>query len=139
MEKPHLANFNLNLLKTDFPTRESVKSFLKMTTRLVYTIAEHEKSWLCEAMSCQPVETKQGVLVETKQGVLAEQAGGNHYKDMPIEPWQIINALGLGFYAGTALKYLMRYKVKGGAVDIEKAIHYLKAVLEFEYGKQPKD
>ncbi len=64
--------------------------------------------------------------------VLEKQEGGNHYKKA-IQPWEIINSHELDFYEGNALKYLLRHKNKNGAEDIKKAIHYLEAILEFEY------
>jgi hypothetical protein len=36
----------------------------------------------------------------------------------------------LGFCEGNAIKYICRYKAKGGAEDIEKAIHYLQILKE---------
>lgn len=58
------------------------------------------------------------------------QIGGNHYKDMPIQPSEYITKNGLGWYEGNAIKYISRYKTKHGRQDIEKAIHYLELLLE---------
>lgn len=60
----------------------------------------------------------------------SKQVGGNHYKDMPIQPSEYITKNGLGWYEGNAIKYVSRYKQKGGKADIEKAIHYLELLLE---------
>ncbi len=60
----------------------------------------------------------------------SKQIGGNHYKDMPIQPSEYITKNGLGWYEGNAIKYITRYKTKGGKQDIEKAIHYLELLLE---------
>ena len=59
-----------------------------------------------------------------------KQVGGSHYKDMPIQPSEYITKNGLGWYEGNAIKYITRYKTKGGKQDIEKAIHYLELLLE---------
>ena len=59
-----------------------------------------------------------------------KQVGGDHYKDMPIQPSEYITKNGLGWYEGNAIKYITRYKTKGGKQDIEKAIHYLELLLE---------
>jgi hypothetical protein len=61
---------------------------------------------------------------------LEEQVGGNHYKDMKIQPIEYIMANELGWCEGNAVKYVTRYKQKGQAQDIEKAIHYLQILLE---------
>lgn len=68
-----------------------------------------------------------------KKSALADQEGGSHYKDMAIQPVEFIHKNGLGFLAGNAVKYLSRYKAKGGAEDIRKAIHYCNLILELEF------
>ncbi|CAH9015146.1 hypothetical protein VP142E351_P0024 [Vibrio phage 142E35-1] len=67
--------------------------------------------------------------------VLDKQEGGSHYKGKGVQPWEVIKSNDMGFFDGNALKYLMRHKDKNGAEDIRKAIHYLEAILEFEYGE----
>jgi hypothetical protein len=68
---------------------------------------------------------------------LAAQVGGNHYKDLVIQPAEYIALNNISYLAGNAIKYLTRYKKKGGAEDIKKARHYCDLVLEIEY-KQAK-
>ena len=63
----------------------------------------------------------------------ARQVGGGHYKDFPIQPGEFIYKNKLDWFEGNAVKYICRHKVKGGRVDIEKAIHYLELLLEKEY------
>jgi hypothetical protein len=63
-----------------------------------------------------------------------DQKNGNHYKDMPIQPSQFIYTMRLNWFEGNAVKYICRHKMKGGKIDIEKAIHYLQLLLEEEYG-----
>ena len=59
-----------------------------------------------------------------------KQVGGNHYKDMPIQPIEYIIKNGLGFCEGNVVKYITRYNNKGGIEDIEKALHYCELLLE---------
>ena len=61
-----------------------------------------------------------------------KQIGGKHYNNMPISPWDIITANGLDFFEGNVLKYILRWRVKGGIADLEKAIHYLEKLIEVE-------
>ena len=61
---------------------------------------------------------------------LDEQVGGNHYKEMGIQPTDYILSNNLGWCEGNAVKYISRYKQKGQRQDIEKAIHYLQILLE---------
>jgi hypothetical protein len=58
------------------------------------------------------------------------QIGGDHYKTLPIQPGEYIRKNNLGWYEGNAIKYITRYKQKGGRADIEKSIHYLELILE---------
>ena len=58
------------------------------------------------------------------------QVGGNHYKGKGIQPIEYIFANDLGFCEGNVVKYVTRYKEKGGAADIDKAIHYLQMLKE---------
>lgn len=64
------------------------------------------------------------------------QVGGNHYKKFKIQPWDVIDEYGLTFYAGNALKYLLRAGRKGVALeDLKKARHYLDRMIEIEESK----
>lgn len=66
----------------------------------------------------------------------AVQVGGDHYKTKAIQPWDYIAANNIGYLAGNAIKYLSRYREKGGEQDIKKAIHYCQKILGTEYGKE---
>lgn len=58
------------------------------------------------------------------------QVGGDHYVSLPIQPSHYIRANDLGWYEGNVVKYITRYKQKGGRADIEKVIHYAQLILE---------
>ena len=68
--------------------------------------------------------------LESSSVALASQVGGDHYKDMPIQPIEFILANGLGFCEGNIVKYICRYRAKGGAQDHKKVIHYAELLLE---------
>jgi len=59
-----------------------------------------------------------------------QQVGGDHYIKYEIQPFDIIDCYGLDFYAGNALKYLLRYRDKGGVQDLKKARHYIDKLIE---------
>jgi hypothetical protein len=63
------------------------------------------------------------------------QIGGEHYKDMAIQPSEFIYRNRLNWIQGNIIKYVCRYPLKGGKKDIEKAIHYLELLKEWEYGE----
>ena len=60
------------------------------------------------------------------------QVGGNHYKEMPIQPIEYIMKNNIGFMEGNAIKYISRSRSKGGVEDLKKARHYLDMLIEFE-------
>lgn len=66
---------------------------------------------------------------------LHKQEGGNHYKDMAIQPVEFITANNLGFLEGNVVKYICRHHAKNGAEDIKKAIHYCELLLATKYGE----
>jgi hypothetical protein len=62
---------------------------------------------------------------------LARQVGGTHY-DKPIQPAEFIHANGLNYFEGNVVKYVSRWREKGGVADLEKAKHYLEMLIELE-------
>jgi len=60
------------------------------------------------------------------------QHGGQHYKGKAIEPWDYVAANNLGFFEGNAIKYLTRWRDKGGIEDLKKAQHYIQKLIEVE-------
>jgi hypothetical protein len=63
---------------------------------------------------------------------LQRQEGGSHYKDMAIQPVEYILRNGIGFAEGNVIKYVSRWRVKGGVEDLKKARHYLDLLIEEE-------
>jgi len=63
---------------------------------------------------------------------LDKQVSGNHYKDKGIQPIIYIHANNLGFCEGNVVKYVTRWRDKGGKADLEKAIHYLQLLIQLE-------
>ena len=62
------------------------------------------------------------------------QVGGDHYKHMPIQPMEYSMKNNLNACQHTVVKYVTRYKVKGGKQDLLKAIHCIEMLIEMEYG-----
>lgn len=60
------------------------------------------------------------------------QVGGQHYKSKTIQPWDFIAANGLGYFEGNIVKYVSRWRDKGGLDDLRKARHYLDKLIELE-------
>ena len=60
------------------------------------------------------------------------QIGGDHYRG-EFQVWDLVARLGLNFFEGCALKYVTRWRRKGGTNDLEKAIHFLEKLAELRY------
>lgn len=58
------------------------------------------------------------------------QVGGDHYKQFQYETWDVIADWNLGYFDGNAVKYLSRWKHKGGVYDLKKARHYIDKLIE---------
>lgn len=63
---------------------------------------------------------------------LDTQVGGSHYKDMAIQPMEFSMANGLDACQHTIIKYVTRFRAKGGIQDLEKAKHVIDMLIEFE-------
>jgi len=64
------------------------------------------------------------------------QVGGNHYKDMGVPPWEVLEATlakaeFIGFLKGNIIKYSMRQGVRG-EVDSQKCKHYIIKLAEMQ-------
>jgi hypothetical protein len=60
------------------------------------------------------------------------QIGGKHYKDIAIQPWDYIIENNLGWCEGNIVKYITRWREKGGLDDVRKVIHYAEKLIEVE-------
>jgi hypothetical protein len=66
---------------------------------------------------------------------LSKQEGGDHYKKLKIQPIEYIHANGIPFAEGNVIKYVTRWRDKGGIKDLEKAKHFIELLLELETKK----
>jgi hypothetical protein len=62
------------------------------------------------------------------------QVGGSHYAAKAIQPWDYIASNNLGYFEGNIVKYVSRWRDKGGIEDLRKARHYLDKLIEVENG-----
>ena len=65
------------------------------------------------------------------------QIGGSHYKDMAVQPWDVMQSVMtheefVGFLKGNVVKYSMRQGKKEGTDDAAKALHYLAKLREVQ-------
>ena len=65
------------------------------------------------------------------------QISGNHYKEMAIQPWAVMEAVltraeFVGYLKGNVIKYAMRAGRKDGSDDAGKAHHYRLKLREVQ-------
>jgi len=60
------------------------------------------------------------------------QVGGDHYKAMAIQPMEYSMANKLDACQHTIIKYVTRFRDKGGIQDLEKAKHCIDLLIHFE-------
>lgn len=71
----------------------------------------------------------------------SKQVSGNHYKDMPIQPWALMESVltqaeFIGYLKGNIIKYAMRQGRKEGSDDAGKALHYMQKLDEVRRAAQ---
>ena len=60
------------------------------------------------------------------------QVGGDHYSKRAIQPIEFIAANDLNFMEGSIVKYIVRWRDKGGFQDLEKIKQYVDLLIEME-------
>ena len=62
------------------------------------------------------------------------QVGGDHYKLLKIQPLEYALENDLGICEHAVIKYVSRWRDKGGIEDLRKARHYIDLMIEREIG-----
>lgn len=86
--------------------------------------------------------TRQNQQLESHLKANTRQIGGDHYKNMGVEPWDVVDTWPIeqqiGYHRGGVLKYTMRLGNKDERLqEAKKALHYaekLVEILESKYG-----
>jgi hypothetical protein len=69
---------------------------------------------------------------------LKVQVGGAHYKGLAIQPIEYIHANNIPFAEGSVIKYVSRWRDKGGIADLRKAAHFIELLIALETKNQEK-
>jgi hypothetical protein len=84
-----------------------------------------------------PTKNQRELFERSLNGITADdlQISGNHYKEMPVQPWAVMEAVLTpeefrGFLKGNIIKYSMRAGRKDGSDDGGKAKHYIQKLGE---------
>lgn len=70
---------------------------------------------------------------------LNKQEGGDHYKNLKIQPVEYITANNMSFLEGNVIKYISRHSMKNGIEDIKKVIHYCELILQLQYSSSKEN
>ena len=92
-------------------------------------------------MSWDDIMDRVADIDERHGGALARQIGGNHYKDWPIQvvEFWMANWRHIPATEGAIVKYVCRWRTKGGIQDLKKARHLLDLLIEHEEEKSGKE
>ena len=63
---------------------------------------------------------------------LGKQIGGNHYKQFKIQPVEFCFVNDIPYIEATCIKYLCRWRNKGGFEDLDKVVHFVNLLKELE-------
>lgn len=93
-----------------------------------------------ELIYSEPLDTDALIVADETyfQSSFDTQVAGAHYRDLVISPLRFIDENNLSFIAGNVIKYVIRAEKKGGAEDLKKSVHYLRMLLEKNYGIRSK-
>lgn len=129
-------------LKHPLATPKVVSEKFGMAMPSVYTLRklamkEFQERQAAEMLGPQIDEPQRVVIRDFTPSEKANdrQVGGDHYKNMGVEPWNVVDTWPreqrIGYYRGGALKYLMRMGSKDqSAEEIGKGQHYMQKLLE---------
>ena len=68
-------------------------------------------------------------------GANDKQVGGVHYQGQSKtgrQHWDVVDEFNLDYFQGQITKYVMRWRLKNGIQDLEKARHFLDKYIEIE-------
>lgn len=148
--KHHVIGMPIDDLEPDHPCQQclSYDNWSPASTALPETETETEKTLAdhirnkARNVAGGPAHVLAGYSVEELSPAAGgsskarlRQVGGDHYKEMGVEPWDVIDTWPyeqrIGAYRAGALKYLMRLGAKdAGEQEAAKAHHYLEKLLE---------
>lgn len=72
----------------------------------------------------------EGISSGKLNNALTKQVGGNHYKDLKIQPVEYIMENSIPYVEGCVIKYVTRWRNKNGVEDLKKARHFLDILIQ---------
>lgn len=69
---------------------------------------------------------------ERLRAIMTKPETPGHYKHMPMQPIDYITSNKMPFIEGNIVKYISRWRDKGGVEDLRKIIHYVQLLAKAE-------
>lgn len=88
-----------------------------------------------KAVEGEPQERHYETHQRAQDSAFNTQVGGNHYTKLAIQPMEYSFKNKLDPCQHTIIKYVTRFRDKGGKEDLEKAIDCIQMLIEMEYGE----
>lgn len=113
---------------------------LQQTGQLALHVEDGDHSQCADEDSYHPPRPGRNSVMqaalEEHRSALNVQEGGDHYKNLKIQPVEFIEANGIPFLEGCVIKRMCRHGSKAKAEDLRKAIHEITLLLELRYGEK---
>jgi hypothetical protein len=122
---PPLNLWNYNLMNVNEP---------RISQAEWDAMAEKKRQWVNDQVKV-PIQYPDELTTKIHQTINDVQYGGNHYKSKAIQPWDYVAANNLGYFEGSIIKYVSRWKDKNGVEDLQKARHFLDKLIEVASAK----
>jgi len=78
-------------------------------------------------------QERRNIGIKPVTSALDVQEGGNHYRTLKIQPVEYIHANNIPFIEGCIIKYVTRWRSKGGLEDLKKVQHFTALLIELEH------
>lgn len=111
---------------------------LHYTTQEERWLEVNRKAQAASDAACASYAHSPGYQQADKPAALQGQVGGDHYTSMKIQPIEYIQANRIPFPEGNIIKYVSRWRAKGGIKDLRKAAHHLELLIEYELANPTK-
>lgn len=97
-----------------------------------FTPYNHNSSSHTRVSDTHPYPLHSTLLYTEEESSFHTQIGGEHYKDLPIQPAEYVHKNKIPYLEGSVIYYVTRWRQKNGIADIDKAIHTLQLLKEME-------
>ena len=126
--------------KHPLATPKEVGSKFKLAIPVVYAVRKEVQAEFIEQSNAKAPIVEHGYVHPREEFKPSQRAndmqfGGDHYKNMGVEPWDVVDTWSreqrIGYYRGGALKYIMRMGAKDeSSIEIAKGKHCMEKLLE---------